>query len=79
MATKVYVVSDEDVKRLSNTFVYHSPKEDQPQRYGELREKAHEMALLILEYCPPSRERSLALTALEESNMWANASIARNE
>lgn len=79
MATKIYPVSEEDLKRLSNTFVYHSPKEDQPQRYGELREKAHEMALLILEYCPPSRERSLALTALEESNMWANASIARNE
>lgn len=28
--------------------------------------------------CPDSREKSLALTKIEEALFWANASIARN-
>ena len=32
-----------------------------------------------LDILPESREKSLAYTALEESLMWANAAIARNE
>jgi hypothetical protein len=37
------------------------------------------MALEILCNVPPSRERSLALTKLEECIMHANAGIARHE
>ena len=37
------------------------------------------MAEEIVKHTPPSREQSLALTALEECVMWANAAIARNE
>ena len=33
----------------------------------------------MIRLCPLSRELSLALTALEESCMWAIASLARNE
>lgn len=33
---------------------------------------------MINNLCPESREKSLAVTNLEESVMWANASIARN-
>lgn len=29
--------------------------------------------------CPSSRERSLAMTKLEEAVMWANSAIARNK
>ena len=58
-------------------FTYHAPKGDQPQRYEALRAKAKELATLITELCPVSREQSLGLTHLEESVMWANASIAR--
>ncbi len=29
--------------------------------------------------CPESREKSLAITNLQQSVMWANASIAINE
>jgi hypothetical protein len=60
-------------------FTYHKPKEDQAVRYEDLRLEAKGLALRILGSCPPSRERSLALTKLEEAVMWANASIARNE
>lgn len=44
-----------------------------------MRDTAKELAALYLEICPESRERSVALTDLETSVMWANASIARNE
>jgi hypothetical protein len=72
-------MNEEDEKQLSINFTYHAPKGDQQDRYLEIRRRAHELARLISDSCPKSRERSLALTKLEESVMWANASIARNE
>lgn len=65
-------------KQLENNFKYHSPKEGQPEKYTAIREKAKELAYLIDELCPDSREKSLAITKIEEASMWANASIARN-
>jgi hypothetical protein len=68
-----------DEKRLDNNFTYHAPKDDQIERYHELRETAKAFARRIMELTPPSREQSLALTQLEDATMWANAAIARNE
>lgn len=64
---------------IENNFKYHSPKEGQQEKYTTLRDTAKELAHLIDRMCPMSREKSLATTKLEESIMWANASIARNE
>jgi hypothetical protein len=64
---------------IENNFTYHSPKDIQLERYEKLRNKAKEFANLINDLCPDSREKSLAMTRVEESVMWANASIARNE
>jgi hypothetical protein len=64
---------------IDNRFAYHEPKGDQPERYVYLRTQAKFLARNILRNCPPSRERSLAITKLEEAIFWANASIARNE
>lgn len=64
---------------LERNFTYHPPKPGQPERYGTLRDKAKELALLVADECPESREKSLALTKIDESIMWANAAIARNE
>ena len=64
---------------IEKNFTYHSPKGNQPERYGRIRDKAREFAELIEAECPDSREKSLAFTKLEESVLWANASIARNE
>lgn len=63
---------------IENNFKYHSPKEGQPEKYEKLREKAKELAYLIEETCPNSREKSIAMTQLETAVMWANASIARS-
>lgn len=65
--------------RIDEVFSYHPPKDDQPQRYQELRAKAKELAKLIDSHCPESPERSVALRKLRESVMWANAAIAINE
>ena len=67
------------MNQIENNFTYHQPTGDQPKRYEAIRNKAKEMALLIEDICPTSREKSLAFTKLEEMVMWANASIARNE
>lgn len=64
---------------IDRTFKYHPPKADQPARYVLLREKAKELAELIEQSCPESREKSLAFTSLQQTIMWANASIAINE
>jgi hypothetical protein len=68
-----------DEKRLEKDFTYHAPKADQPERYVAIRNKAKELARIIMELTPPSREQSLALTYLDMTVMQANASIARNE
>lgn len=64
--------------KIENAFTYHAPKDGQPEKYQAIREKAKELAYLIKELVPDSREQSLAITKLEECSMWANAGIARN-
>lgn len=64
---------------LENNFMYHKPFGDQVERYALIRGTAKDLAADIINQCPESRERSLALTKLEEAVMWANAAIARNE
>lgn len=65
-------------KQNEHNFKYHSPKENQPEIYKTIRDEGHVLADTIATYCPPSRERSLAITKIEEAVMWANAAIARN-
>lgn len=74
-----FPVTDKEIEDLKNRFTYHSPKDDQPQRYVFLRDAAYELGMHILELTPPSRERALAITNLEQAIFWANAAIARNE
>ncbi len=64
---------------LEKRFTYHAPKANQLPRYERIRALAKEFAYALDQMCPNSREKSLALTHLEDSVMWANASIARNE
>lgn len=63
---------------IENNFRYHAPKEGQNEMYESLRAKGKELAYLINTLCPESREKSFAIIKIEESIMWANASIARN-
>lgn len=64
--------------QIENNFKYHAPKPGQPEIYTEIREMAKELAELIDEKVPNSREKALAMTNLEQAVMWANAGVARN-
>lgn len=58
-------------------FTYHPPSADQIPVYEALRKWALSYAQLIIENVPNCRERSLALTKLEECVMHANSGVAR--
>lgn len=75
----LYELSADQVKKLEADFIYHPSTADQIRRYELIREHAREYAELLMTFCPPSRELSLALTELENAVMWANAAIARHE
>ncbi len=79
MSSPKYTPTEAQLRQVANNFSYHTPKDEQPARYGALRGTAKAFALHIIENTPPSREQALALTKLEEAVMWANAAIARNE
>lgn len=64
---------------IENNFTYHAVKPGQQEKYVAIREKAKELAYLIAELTPTSREQSVAMTNLETAVFWANAAIARNE
>lgn len=74
-----YVETEQEKDRRERDFSYHAPKGGQLQRYNLLRAHANQFCQMINEMCPPSRERSSALTKLDEVVMHANASIARTE
>lgn len=70
---------EEKRAQIEHNFTYHAPKGDQVERYQQIRDKAKELALLIVDLTPYSREQSLAITELEKAVAFANAAIARNE
>lgn len=68
---------EEKDKEIEDRFSYHPPDRGQIRKYECLRETAMNLANVVLEFVPKSREQSLALTKIEEAVMWANAGIAR--
>lgn len=60
-------------------FSGHDVNDDQRIRMEHIRAKAMMLAMEVCGSCPESRERSVAVTKIEEAVFWANASIARNE
>lgn len=67
-----------DTKDLDNRFTYHPIKDkEQEDKYVEVRRLCMELAHALNALCPDGREKSLAITNLEQTQFWANASIAR--
>ena len=63
---------------LDQRFDYHAPNEQRQVAHEAIRAAMKEAARKVLVYVMSSREQSLAITALEEAMMWANAGIARH-
>jgi hypothetical protein len=55
----------------------HTPPKDDIDIIETLRTDFKVTASGVVKFCPPGRERSLALTKLEEALIWAVAGIAR--
>ena len=72
-------ITNQTADEIHRRFTYHPPKDGQPARYEEIRNRAQSFALRLCELCPESRELSRALTALEDVCFNANAAIARRE
>jgi hypothetical protein len=68
-----------DISNLEHRFTYHPPTGEQPSTYTEIRLFGYKFALFINALSPDSREKSLAITKIEEAVFWANASIARSD
>lgn len=62
---------------LRKRFEYHKANEEQIDKMKLIRELFIELANLIDDECPVSREKALALTNLETASFYANASIVR--
>jgi len=71
-----YLLSKEDEKRLRD-WHYSAPQADQPARFEAINNATKAAAELVMKCCMNSRQKSLALTHLEEARMWANSSIAQ--
>lgn len=66
-----------DNDELRNRFVHHPPKtQARIDAHEGVRNRAAEFAAWLNLNLPESREKSLALTAVQESAMWANAAVA---
>lgn len=67
-------------KQVDEAHAYHRPNfQETMDRMGALREEFRSLGHLIVDTCPASRERSVALTAIDKANMYAIAALARHE
>lgn len=67
-------------KDLENRFSFHPAKDEETKvKHETVRNTCLRLALDINSLVPESREKSLAITHLEEVMMWANAAIAREK
>lgn len=68
-----------DHEDLKNRFTFHPVMGvEQSKKYESIRAHALDYSLWLDETVPDSREKSLAITHLEEVVFWANAAIARH-
>ena len=62
---------------LRKRFFFKPPRDDKAvENHQAVSSLSFELALELTKICPPGRQLSLALTALEEVRMRANAAIA---
>lgn len=61
---------------LRKRYEFHTTGDEQRSEHDALREATFQAAEYIDTHVPDGREKSLALTKIEEAKFWANAAIA---
>jgi pyridoxine 5'-phosphate synthase PdxJ len=69
-------VTPEDI---ANRFTYHPPDDARRVQHEDIRQLLLEDAQYLNANLPEGREKSLAITKLEEVMFWSNAAIARQQ
>lgn len=64
---------------IEKTYAYHKPSNTGIEKIKTLREAFSSLHNLINEVAPNSREKSVALTNLETTAMWAIKSVVCND
>lgn len=64
--------------QIKDRMTYHAPSQGGIARHAELSFRLGDAMLAIEATCPEGREKSLALTKIEEAKFWASAAVARN-
>lgn len=70
------MIGPEELKRR---FTYHAPNAARAEDHAHLRALLKDTADAIDNIVPDGREKSTAITKLEEAMFWANAALARPE
>lgn len=63
-------------EELEERFRYHSLTPQQRMAINAVRDTTMGLAVILNQRLPESREKSLAMTKLEECAMWANKAVA---
>lgn len=64
---------------IENRFAFHAATtQEKRDEHTSVRQNCRRLADFINESVPDGREKSIALTKVEEAMLWANAAIARN-
>ena len=64
---------------MLKTYAYHKPSDVSTEAIREIREAFSALHGKIVQLAPESRERSVALTNLETTAMWAIKAVVSND
>ncbi|MFJ3867897.1 Acb2/Tad1 domain-containing protein [Streptomyces nigra] len=65
---------------IEHRFAFHAATTDEKRdAHASVRQACRRLADHINEQCPDGREKSLAITAIEEAMFWGNAALARQK
>lgn len=64
---------------IANRFTFHPASELTGPQHGQIRVACEQLAGTLNDLLPDGREKSLAITNVEQSMFWANAAIARQK
>lgn len=71
------MIAAEDIE---HRFAFHAATtEEKRDAHASVRQACRRLADYINESAPDGREKSLAITHVEEAMLWANAAIARQQ